>query len=87
MQGAGENCTAAGQCVDNAECSNSMGGVCQCLPDFYAENGHCVVRKQVPESCKDTGECVANAVCSPSKKVCECSEGFYADNGRCAGSK
>lgn len=48
---ASEPCTAEGQCIENAECSSSTGGLCECNAGYYHEATHCVPVKPPSKGC------------------------------------
>lgn len=72
-------CTAAGQCVDNAECS---GGTCTCNDTYYADGAKCSPKKGPTEGCNDSAQCTANSGCG-AEGVCVCAEGYFAENTTC----
>ncbi|XP_025082196.1 prion-like-(Q/N-rich) domain-bearing protein 25 [Pomacea canaliculata] len=84
---AGEPCTAKGQCVANAECTDTVGGVCKCGADYYNDQGVCNKRRPAGSACFGSGQCVANSDCSSTMGgTCDCMSGYYENGGVCVES-
>lgn len=67
-----------GQCIQNAQCSSPLGGLCQCKDGFYSDRGTCKPLEQPGRPCTGQGQCVDNAACSsPVAGVCKCQTGFF----------
>jgi hypothetical protein len=79
----GGTCTDISQCINNAYCTNSVAGTCQCSTGYFYQNGACNSAYTIGTSCNATYQCITNAACSNVTGVtgttCQCSSGYYLD--------
>ncbi|GFS20515.1 multiple epidermal growth factor-like domains protein 6 [Elysia marginata] len=92
-------CTALGQCIDGAECAESVNiesvteMKCTCLRTHYMENQLCFPLINATLGCESSTQCVSGATCEEKstelsgldtpRSTCTCKDGYFNKEGLC----
>nr|UTK45839.1 EB module domain-containing protein [Crepidula fornicata] len=77
-----QDCSAAADCVDNADCTSDK--KCACKDKYMVNDDNSACKLKIGEVC-NVGDCGVNSECKDDAgtKKCACKADFVDENGRC----